>query len=60
MFEKTHKPEHIISAHAKQARFALGEGGVSFTPEEQAVLANSIPLLAATNADALPAKKDGD
>lgn len=39
-----HKPEDIKSAHEKQKRRHLGEGGVIFTEAEQAVLDNHIPL----------------
>lgn len=44
MFEKNHKIEDIKSAHAKQIRKHLGEGGVIFTPEEQAVMDNHVPI----------------
>lgn len=37
-FFSKHKPQDIQSAHEKQAKKGLGMGGITFTPEEQAVL----------------------
>lgn len=39
-----HKPEDIKSAHDKQKRKYQGEGGVRFTPAEQAVLDEHVNL----------------
>lgn len=39
-----HQPEDIKSAHDKQRRKHLGEGGVIFTAAEQAVLDKHVKL----------------
>lgn len=38
-----HDPKTIKSAHEKQRKWAIGHGGVNFTPEERAVLDEGIP-----------------
>lgn len=44
IFSKKHKPEDIASAHEKQRRWAIGHGGIVFTPAEKAVLDEGVPL----------------
>ena len=39
-----HKLEDIKSAHDKQKRKYLGEGGIKFTPAEEAVLDEHVKL----------------
>ena len=56
----THTPEVIRSAHDKQLKKYRGQGGIIFTPEEQAVLDQNIPLFRADELEKAAEEKQAD